>query len=216
MAYVAVDFDGTLFQGNPLVLMLKVGLTQFPLHRRLRIYKGMSQAAIINYRKGSYVVRTELFRAFAQGFRGLTRGEVEAFFVRLVDHGVEQLDREILERIQSHHQSGDRVILLSGALHPFLELFVARTGAPIDEVRGTELLFEGEICTGEIGVINHGEEKVRHFQAWLQETEVKETWAYADSASDLPLFEFVSRPVVVRPKAEFRTHVEERGWPIIQ
>jgi HAD superfamily hydrolase (TIGR01490 family) len=41
------------------------------------------------------------------------------------------------------------------------------------------------------------------------------SWLYSDSAADAPLFEAVGNPVVVNPKAPFRTLAERRGWQVV-
>src|SRR5699024_10558802 len=47
------------------------------------------------------------------------------------------------------------------------------------------------------------------------ETEsVPVTWAYADSVSDVPLLQFVDRPVVVNPKKDMLQMANQHSWPI--
>src|SRR5699024_3965951 len=98
--------------------------------------------------------------------------------------------------IWEHQRQGDRVIVLSGALKPFLNAFVDRLELQVPVI-GTELQFDQDgICTGKIGAINNGDEKVKRVEEWLDRendqrrddrSSVK-LWAYADSKSDIPLF----------------------------
>jgi phosphoserine phosphatase len=45
--------------------------------------------------------------------------------------------------------------------------------------------------------------------------DLSRSWLYSDSAADAPLFEAVGNPVVVNPKAPFRTLAERRGWEVV-
>ena len=42
------------------------------------------------------------------------------------------------------------------------------------------------------------------------------SYAYSDSATDLPMMEAVGNPVVVNPEKELRKVAEEREWPIVE
>ncbi len=41
------------------------------------------------------------------------------------------------------------------------------------------------------------------------------SYAYSDSASDLPMLEAVGHPVAVNPDGALRTIAHDRGWPIV-
>jgi hypothetical protein len=42
------------------------------------------------------------------------------------------------------------------------------------------------------------------------------SYAYSDSATDLPMMEMVGHPVAVNPDKELRRTAEERDWPILE
>ena len=44
----------------------------------------------------------------------------------------------------------------------------------------------------------------------------EDSYAYSDSASDLPMLEAVGHPVAVNPEPELREIATDRGWPIIE
>jgi HAD superfamily hydrolase (TIGR01490 family) len=46
--------------------------------------------------------------------------------------------------------------------------------------------------------------------------DLAQSWLYSDSIADVPLFEAIGNPVVVNPKAPFRTLAERRGWEIVE
>src|SRR5699024_11230339 len=87
-----------------------------------------------------------------------------------------------------------------------------------------KLLFkENNICTNESKEIN-GQEKVKKVQAWIDDAVknggitaagANEIWAYADSKSDIPLFEFADFPIVVNPKGTMKEIAVKNNWPVL-
>jgi hypothetical protein len=46
--------------------------------------------------------------------------------------------------------------------------------------------------------------------------DLNESWAYSDSATDLPMLEAVGHPVAVNPDRALRRIAQMRGWPVLQ
>ena len=64
-----------------------------------------------------------------------------------------------------------------------------------------------------------GVEKDRLTREFLQArgiaVDLSASYAYADSISDLPLFEMVGHPVAVYPDAALAAHAREKHWAIL-
>ncbi|QOR67953.1 HAD-IB family hydrolase [Cytobacillus suaedae] len=219
MAIVTVDFDGTLYQGNSFKVMFQVGKKQFTMKQWSILFSGLVKAGAVGLANGKNAFRHQFFKAFAKTFKGKTTSELEAFFQELVDVGKADVHQSLVLQIQKHQQNGDTVILLSGALQPFLKAFAKELQLDV-HIISTELLFDQKnLCTGEIGQIINGDEKVNKLQAWLEEKSLitqpsKEIWAYADSESDIPLLHYVTHPVVVNPKDDMKKIAQQNKWTI--
>lgn len=219
MAVVTVDFDGTLFQGNSFGVMFQAAKRDFGITEWSVVFTGLIKAVCTGLFKGKQAFRHQFFKAFAKSFKGKTEYELESFFHLLVDTGKEEVHKDLVSRIRQHQQQGDSVIVLSGALLPFLHAFIKEIKLEV-HVIGTELMFNAEgICTGEIDTIINGNEKVRKVKEWMGnsavlDSEGEEVWAYADSDSDIPLFHFANHPIVVNPNASMKEIAEQNGWPI--
>lgn len=219
MAIVTVDFDGTLYQGNSFKVMFQVGKKQFTLKQWGTVFGGMVKAAAIGLVRGKNAFRHQFFKAFAMTFRGKTTSELDVYFQELVNVGKADVHENLVLQIQEHQKNGDTVILLSGALHPFLKAFTKELQLDV-HIISTELLFDQKnLCTGEIGQIINGDEKVNKLQEWLDEKSIMdqsstEIWAYADSESDIPLLHFVTHPVVVNPKDDMKKIAKQNKWTI--
>lgn len=217
MAVIAVDFDGTLYRGNPLLAMIRVGKKHFTIKEWLIFSVGLVKTILIGLTEGKNAFRIEFFKSFARVFKGKDKAIIEQFFITLAEDGNSEIDEQLLRKIKSHIINGDSVIILSGALEPFLQTVVSRLGLEASVI-GTKLDYDEKgICSGEMGPINHGQNKVDQLKNWLSVNEINnpELLAYADSKSDIPLFEFVQKPIVVNPSQEMRGIAEKRGWPII-
>jgi hypothetical protein len=46
--------------------------------------------------------------------------------------------------------------------------------------------------------------------------DLDESWAYSDSASDLPMLRAVGRPVAVNPDAELARIAADEGWQVMR
>ncbi len=223
MALVTVDFDGTLYQGNSFKTMLQMAQKEFTMKQWAIVGLGLCKAGFAYVFKGKNAFRTQFFTAFAKSFKGKTIEEMDLFFQKLVDLGKKDVHYKLVEQIREHQNSGDTVIVLSGALHPFLTAFLKEVELDVPVI-STQLVFdEHNICTGEIGKIIHGQEKVAKVREWLNEKKNShngednvdvDVWAYADSERDLPLFQFATHPIVVNPNDEMKEIATKNKWPI--
>ncbi len=222
MGVVTVDFDGTLYQGNSFKLMFQTANKEFGLKQWAVVATGIVKAAAIGMLKGKNAFRLEFFKAFAKSFKGKTSSELDDFFQKLVALGKQDAHHDLIHKIREHERQGNKIIVLSGALHPFLKL-LQRIGARCAcDQYGIAVQPKGK-CTGKVGPIINGNEKVKKVQEWMKyekqtgkltDEEATEVWAYADSESDIPLFQFVTYPIVVNPDQGMKEIAEKYNWPL--
>jgi phosphatidylglycerophosphatase C len=136
-------------------------------------------------------------------FAGLDVAEVDeagrAFAARIFSGG---LRADTVARLRWHQRRGDRVVLVSASLGPYLRPLGALLG--IDAVLcsdvGREPGRDGSRYGRRLDGANcRGAEKARRLRAWLGEhgSEVDEVWAYGDSAGDVELLAMAAHPVWV-------------------
>ncbi|WNF35263.1 HAD family hydrolase [Bacillaceae bacterium IKA-2] len=221
MAVVTVDFDGTLYQGNSFKIMFQVAKKEFTWKEWLNVGQGLVKSIVVRITMGKEAFRHSFFKTFAKSFKGKTKNELEEFFERLVQEGIDEVHHDLVSKIRQHQADGDQIVLLSGALQPFLYAFKKELKLDVDVI-STELIFDQNgRCTGEIGTIVNGDEKVRRIVDWLSvnatltsDDSKVNIWAYADSESDLPLLEFVSHPIVVNPDENMKQIAKNNHWPV--
>ena len=78
---------------------------------------------------------------------------------------------------------------------------------------------EDGLMTGELdGPFMYGEGKVEAMRRFADEHDIylEASWAYSDSASDLPMLRAVGIPVAVNPDPELARVAQEEGWRLMR
>ena len=116
-----------------------------------------------------------------------------------------------IRRVREHRRLGHRTVLITGALdfviEPLRPLFDDIVCAELSQRRGR---YTGEL----IDVPPTGETRAQAMASYAaaEGLSLKESVAYADSASDLPMLEAVGFPVAVNPETRLAALARKRGW----
>ena len=118
--------------------------------------------------------------------------------------------------IRQHQQAGDQLLIITAT-----NRFIAGPIGPcwgIEQVLATEPEERDGVFTGAItGAPCFQEGKITRLQAWLTANQYapESMTFYSDSINDLPLLEYVDRPVAVDPDPVLKAQAEQKQWPII-
>src|SRR5690606_30862197 len=119
---------------------------------------------------------------------------------------------EGLRRVREHKAAGHRTILITGAL----SFNVAGLKPLFDEIVAAEMSVQPDgTYSGEMTTVPPTGEARAQLLADYGDAEgfrLEECVAYADSSSDLPLFEAVGFPVAVNPETRLASIARKRGW----
>lgn len=215
-----MDFDGTLFQGDSFNLMFRTAKKEFGIKEWMVIILGSLQAIGIGLFKGKEGLRVHFFKTFARTFKGKNKEIINEFFEKLIEAGKDNINQNLVKIMRENQKQGNQVMILSGALTPFLKALTRELKLSVNII-GTDLLFDShEICTGKTAVYIGGDEKVRSVKYWLNDKglDLSQTkiWAYADSKSDIPLLYFADKAIIVNPKDEMRKIAKLNRWEIFK
>ena len=120
--------------------------------------------------------------------------------------------RHLLER---HRDAGDFVVVLSASPQELVEAVVAVIGA--HRGVGTRASVEGDRFTGRLdGPFCYGAGKLDRLVADVGPVDLRQAFAYADSASDLPVLLACGHPVAVNPDRGLRAVAAQRDWPVLR
>jgi HAD superfamily hydrolase (TIGR01490 family) len=145
--------------------------------------------------------------------------EAAAAFVWITERYVQPLVRpDVKARLREHQSAGHRVILVSGTLAPLLAEIGHQLG--VEETVGTPLVLRSARYSGRCELpICQGTGKVLRLEAHLHgrgQFSWSESYAYADSYTDIPLLERVGHPVAVYPDEQLAAHAQGQGWQVME
>ncbi len=121
---------------------------------------------------------------------------------------------EGMRRIREHKRAGHRVLLLTGALDVVVEPLAELLDVEVD---CAHLLLKDGRMTGDLAAPPPaGEARGALLEEYAARNGISlsESFAYADSLSDLPMLELVGTPVVVNPDARLSQVAGQRGWRV--
>lgn len=163
--------------------------------------------------KSSIKIRENIYASF----RSRPKLDVDAIIARTAREIVGfRIFWKMRSVIALHQRNNDFVFAISGSLtdliRPICDEF------KIINVFATRLLFEKDRYTGTWdGDIWEGESKAKLIKSLSEKHEIslEESFAYADSFTDLPMLEIVGHPVVVNPDKRLSKIAMLRRWEII-
>ncbi|HEX9643703.1 MAG TPA: HAD family hydrolase [Acidimicrobiia bacterium] len=150
--------------------------------------------------------------------KGWDRAEVE----RVVEEALEEIVSpivyaEALFLIDEHLREGRRVFIVSASPEEVVRPLARYLGVPDVVATRTGTDAKGRY-TGTVEEYVYGPAKAAAVErlAAVQNIDLADSYAYSDSATDLPLLEIVGYPHAVNPDRELREVASERGWPILE
>jgi alcohol-forming fatty acyl-CoA reductase len=208
------DMDGTLLPSNVVESYLRLRLAGLGAHHRARELGAAARSLpgwVLAERRDRGVFLRDVYRQY----RGASLEELEALVDDQIGHDMlARVSGAALRRVREHRAAGHRTVLVTGAIAA-----LARPLAPLfDDVAAARLEVDGDgLATGHLAVAPLvGEARAAWLQRYAAEHDVDlaASYAYADSASDLPLLRAVGRPVVVNPDATTLRVAKAGRWPV--
>jgi HAD superfamily hydrolase (TIGR01490 family) len=160
----------------------------------------------------------ERMRKFRSSALRMTRGWDQALVSSIVRDTLADVIEpivyaEALDLIEEHHRAGRRVFLVSASPEEIVAPLAQFLG--VDEAISSraELDADGRY-TGNVEFWSYGPykaEAIRHSAERLG-IDLDRSYAYSDSATDVPMLEAVGHPVAVNPDRDLARVARERGW----
>ena len=150
--------------------------------------------------------------------KGKTKAEIKTFCQTYYDKIASHLfAQKIILRLNQHIEAGQRVVIASASFVELLHIAGQKLG--IKDILGTEIEYLDNRVSGNLTGVNcYGAgklEKVNQF-CQINNIDLKQSFFYSDSSSDLPLFESCGKPVVVNGSLKFRRWAKKKGWCVIR
>ncbi|HEY2430865.1 MAG TPA: HAD-IB family hydrolase [Acidimicrobiales bacterium] len=150
----------------------------------------------------------------------LTKGWDQARVQAIVEDALEAtvepiIYAEALELIEAHRASGRLVVIVSASPEEIV-LPLARYLGVDEAIASLALVDDDGRYTGRMALDAFGPAKATamHALAARRGIDLEASYAYSDSATDLPMLEAVGHPVAVNPDREMARAAAERGWEV--
>lgn len=219
MRVAIFDFDGTLYERETFQVMMDHLKNHPTYHTR---YGRFIRAVLPRYIGAKFKLypeqrmRERAMQLYIDAFSDLSIDDLHTYFKEVASKFTEDFNKKVVSRLTNHIENDDYVMLVSGAYHPLLKF--ATTDFHFHSIIGTNIPTNGQMVDPSKR-INHiqGPRKNKAIKAALNDKKIdwKNSFAYADSFSDLPVLELVGNPVAVQPEDRLRTIAEKRGWEVI-
>lgn len=147
---------------------------------------------------------------------GASRDELVALNDELVPRLLGRVRPESRALVELHHEHGRDSWIVSASPHELVEPLAAAIGMTGAIGTRSEVV-DGRFTGALEGPFVYGPGKAEAIAALVDERgyDLRLSYAYSDSASDLPMLELVGHPVAVNPDRELERVARRRGWPIV-
>jgi len=208
------DVDGTLVETNIVEYYFWMRLKGQPLGDWPAFLAGLARSAprwLYLERRS----RAEFQRSFYREYEGLDLDEMRRLGRQALNEvTLRRIYPDGMRRIREHRRAGHRVLLLTGALDIVVEPLAELLEVDVD---CAHLLVKDGRLTGDLEKpppAGEARGTLLEEYAAAYGIELAESFAYADSLSDLPMLEMVGTPVAVNPDPRLSQVAGQRGWRV--
>jgi HAD superfamily hydrolase (TIGR01490 family) len=149
---------------------------------------------------------------------GVPERDIERLAPDLLAGVLPRIYPEMLDEVRAHEDAGRPTFIVSAAGNGLVEMLARVLG--MQGGIGTRYEVDGDgLLTGRIvEPFVYGEGKVAAMERFAAEhgVDLDESWAYSDSASDLPMLRAVGNPVAVNPDPELAEVAAREGWRVMR
>lgn len=164
----------------------------------------------------------ERMRRFRESALQMTRGWDHETVTSIVHHTLaEVIDPivydEAIVLIEGHRAAGRLVYLISASPEEIVAPLAEHLG--LDGIIASRARLDADgRYTGDVEFYCYGENKVNAITelATAESIDLGRSYAYSDSATDLPMLQAVGHPIAVNPDRELIQIALRNGWPIVE
>jgi HAD superfamily hydrolase (TIGR01490 family) len=169
--------------------------------------------------RGSTDERTaQLLSQVKELLAGVPERDIERMGPSLLAGVLPRVYPQMLAEVHEHQDTGRPTFIVSAAGNGLVEMLARVLG--MEGGIGTRYEVDGDgLLTGRIvEPFMYGEGKVAAMRDFAEthDIDLAESWAYSDSASDLPMLRAVGKPVAVNPDGELAEIAAAEGWRVMR
>ncbi|MDQ5894861.1 MAG: family hydrolase [Actinomycetota bacterium] len=210
------DLDKTLMAGSSGMQFAKAAQERGLISRTQILRWGRDHA---RYRiKGATDDETsQILKVARETLAGVSYTEISRMWPEVLAGILPRIYPEVLAEVHRHQDEGRRTFIVSAAGSDMVESLAQVLG--MDGGIGTRYVVEDGVYTGALdGPFVYGRGKVIAIEALSADLDfdLEGSWAYSDSASDLPMLELVGNAVAVNPDAPLLEIARRENWKVMR
>jgi HAD superfamily hydrolase (TIGR01490 family) len=211
------DLDRTLMAGSSGMHFARAAYGSGMVGRRQLMRWGVEH---LHYRlRGSTDERTsQLLSQVKELLSGIPARDIKRLAPGLLAGVLPRIYPQMLDEVRSHQDADRPTFIVSAAGNDLVEMLARVLG--MEGGIGTRYEVDGDgLLTGHIvEPFVYGEGKVAAMRGFAEEHDIDlgASWAYSDSASDLPMLRAVGHPVAVNPDAALAEIAAAEGWRVMR
>jgi HAD superfamily hydrolase (TIGR01490 family) len=211
------DLDRTLMEGSSAFQFGRAAYKAGMLSRRQLLSDGWANVRFRLHGStdaGTHALRDRISASLA----GSRVRDMERLGPKVLARILPRVYPQMLSLAYEHQDAGRRVYIFTAASQELAEMlahvltFDGGVGSRFSEI-------ENGVYTGRpTGLFIYGADKARAITRLAKQEGIDLTasYAYSDSASDLPMLRAVGHPVAVNPDPQLYRHAKSRQWPVAQ
>jgi HAD superfamily hydrolase (TIGR01490 family) len=210
------DLDRTLMEGSS---AYQFGRAMFKTGRlsRRQLARDAVEQVQFRLRGSTDAAVNALMDRIMSGIKGQRVADLARLTPDVLVGVLPRLYPQMLEVVHEHQDSGRQAYIVTAASDEMVQV-LAHVLA-MDGAIGTRSEVRDGVYTGRLGgPFAYGEgkaEALREFAA-AEGIDLEQSWAYSDSASDLPMLRAVGHPVAVNPDAPLAEVAQQEGWEVLR
>jgi HAD superfamily hydrolase (TIGR01490 family) len=211
------DLDRTLMAGSSGMHFGRAAFRTGMVGRKRLLRWGVDH---VRFRlRGSTDERTEeLLAEVKELLAGVPERDIARMAPDLLAGILPRIYPQMLDEVRAHQDSGRPTFIVSAAGNELVALLARVLG--MEGGIGTRYEVDPNgLLTGDLdGPFMYGQGKVEALRRFAAEHDIDtgSSFAYSDSASDLPMLRAVGKPVAVNPDAELARIAREQGWRVMR
>ncbi|HLH15472.1 MAG TPA: HAD-IB family hydrolase, partial [Solirubrobacteraceae bacterium] len=210
------DLDKTLMAGSSGIHFARAAYESGMISRR-RLARDVYENLRFRLRGSTDDRADDVRERVGKMIAGVRVRDLERLTPRVLAGVLPRLYPQMLERAYAHQDAGEPVYILTAASQEMADL-LAHVLAFDGGLGSRSEIVDGRYTGRPAGPFNYREGKVLSMRevADREGIDLRASYAYSDSESDLPMLRAVGHAVVVNPDSELRRIALREGWEMIE
>lgn len=211
------DLDRTLMAGSSGMAWVRASYDA-KLISRGQMLRWARDGLVFRLRGASDESTRQAMAEISEVLKGTRARELERLGPAVLAGVLPRIYPEMLAEVHSHQDAGRPTFIVSAAGHDLVEQVAQVLGMEGGIGTRYEVDAEGRFTGRLDGPFMYGEGKLEGMRGFAEGhgIDLAESWAYSDSASDLPMLRAVGNPVAVNPDGELAEIARAEDWRVMR